>query len=290
MEFDVKSGSPAKQRSACIVVAVFEPRKLSAAGEEIDEASGVAFSTRFPDRVYHVNDSGGEMWIYSTNLAGSVMQKVRVTGYNPQDVEDLRVANCGNGAACLFIADIGDNDRQRKTIEIVVVAEPARMSGDVAIRKRVQLRYPDGAHDSESFVIHPDGTFLLFTKDGSGSERLFTLSKEEWQNGVGLQTLKARGSVNFRSILPDTDTFGVRPTSMDVSPDGRRLLVLTYRDAVEFSVDLNRPFPLTNPRRLHLEFLMQQEAVAYTRDGTGFIYSTEELLLPAWIMEGSCPK
>jgi len=39
MEFDVKSGSPAKQRSACIVVAVFEPRKLSAAGEEIDEAS-----------------------------------------------------------------------------------------------------------------------------------------------------------------------------------------------------------------------------------------------------------
>lgn len=40
MEFDVKSGSPAKQRSACIVVAVFEPRKLSAAAEEIDEASG----------------------------------------------------------------------------------------------------------------------------------------------------------------------------------------------------------------------------------------------------------
>ncbi|NQD38231.1 leucyl aminopeptidase [Permianibacter sp. IMCC34836] len=39
MEFDVKSGSPAKQRSACIVVAVFEPRKLSAAGEEIDAAS-----------------------------------------------------------------------------------------------------------------------------------------------------------------------------------------------------------------------------------------------------------
>ena len=40
MEFDVKSGSPAKQRSACVVVAVFEPRKLSAAAEEIDEVSG----------------------------------------------------------------------------------------------------------------------------------------------------------------------------------------------------------------------------------------------------------
>ncbi|QGX41380.1 leucyl aminopeptidase [Permianibacter aggregans] len=40
MEFDVKSGSPAKQRSACVVVAVFEPRKLSAAAIDIDEVSG----------------------------------------------------------------------------------------------------------------------------------------------------------------------------------------------------------------------------------------------------------
>ena len=40
MEFDVKSGSPAKQRNACIVVAVFEPRKLSTAAEEIDTISG----------------------------------------------------------------------------------------------------------------------------------------------------------------------------------------------------------------------------------------------------------
>jgi len=30
MEFSVKSGSPEKQRSACIVVGVFEPRRLSA--------------------------------------------------------------------------------------------------------------------------------------------------------------------------------------------------------------------------------------------------------------------
>jgi len=39
MEFLVKSGSPAKQRSACIVVGVFEPRRLSAAAEVLDEVS-----------------------------------------------------------------------------------------------------------------------------------------------------------------------------------------------------------------------------------------------------------
>ena len=39
MEFSVKSGSPEKQRSACIVVGVFEPRRLSSTAEQLDEIS-----------------------------------------------------------------------------------------------------------------------------------------------------------------------------------------------------------------------------------------------------------
>jgi len=36
MEFSVKSGSPEKQRSACIVVGVFEPRRLTHVAEQLD--------------------------------------------------------------------------------------------------------------------------------------------------------------------------------------------------------------------------------------------------------------
>jgi len=39
MEFNVKSGNPEKQRSACVVVGVFDSRKLSQAGEQIDSVS-----------------------------------------------------------------------------------------------------------------------------------------------------------------------------------------------------------------------------------------------------------
>lgn len=39
MEFGVKSGSPEKQRSACIVVGVFEPRRLTSVAEQLDEIS-----------------------------------------------------------------------------------------------------------------------------------------------------------------------------------------------------------------------------------------------------------
>ncbi len=39
MEFNVKSGSPEKQRSACIVVGVYEPRRLSGVAEQLDAIS-----------------------------------------------------------------------------------------------------------------------------------------------------------------------------------------------------------------------------------------------------------
>ncbi|GGI88232.1 putative cytosol aminopeptidase 2 [Shewanella hanedai] len=39
MEFSVKSGSPEKQRSACIVVGVYEPRRLSGIAELLDKIS-----------------------------------------------------------------------------------------------------------------------------------------------------------------------------------------------------------------------------------------------------------
>ena len=39
MEFTAKSGNPEKQRTACIVVGVFEPRRLSSAAERLDQIS-----------------------------------------------------------------------------------------------------------------------------------------------------------------------------------------------------------------------------------------------------------
>ncbi len=40
MEFSVKSGNPEKQRTACIVLGIFEPRRLSPPAEQLDKATG----------------------------------------------------------------------------------------------------------------------------------------------------------------------------------------------------------------------------------------------------------
>ena len=40
MEFAIKSGNPEKQRSACIIVGIYEPRRMTAAAKTVDTASG----------------------------------------------------------------------------------------------------------------------------------------------------------------------------------------------------------------------------------------------------------
>ena len=45
MEFNVKSGNPEKQRTACLIIGVSQPRKLSRAGNQIDQASDGFLST-----------------------------------------------------------------------------------------------------------------------------------------------------------------------------------------------------------------------------------------------------
>ncbi len=49
----------------------------------INEASGIAVSARYGNRLYHVNDSGDTGRFFVTNLTGTDAQSVRVLGFNP---------------------------------------------------------------------------------------------------------------------------------------------------------------------------------------------------------------
>src|SRR5206468_5302264 len=84
----------------------------------LQEASGVAVSRKFPDRLYHINDSGDAGRFYITNTKGTETQPVSVIGFKPVDTEAVSLGACSNGKSCLFIGDIGDNGRRRQTVDI----------------------------------------------------------------------------------------------------------------------------------------------------------------------------
>ena len=238
---------------------------------QLTEASGLAASRQFPGRLYHINDSGETGKFFITGMDGKDTRSVRINDFEPEDTEALSLGPCPgkDSISCLYLGDIGDNDVKRKSIEIVVVDEVRNFPQTVKARSRLKLLYPDGPHDAESMAVHPNGDIYILTKENPA--RLYKANP----NAV-LQTLTP-----VITLQP-----GGRPTDMAISDDGTRLLVLTYMDAVEYSMDFKQQ------QKIRLNFLQQQESVAYLPGSRSFIYSTEQLLqgLPQWIMKVNCEK
>jgi hypothetical protein len=236
---------------------------------QLTEASGLAASRQFPGRLYHINDSGETGKFFITGIDGKDTRAVRIDGFEPEDTEALSLGPCPgkDSISCLYIGDIGDNDVKRKSIEIVVVDEVRNFSQTVKPRSRLKLLYPDGPHDAESMAVHPNGDIFILTKENPA--RLY----------------KANPNASQQTLTPVTTLQpGGKPTDMAISDDGMRLLVLTYMDAVEYSMDFKQQ------QKIRLNFLQQQESVAYLAGSRSFIYSTEQLLqgLPQWIMKVDC--
>jgi hypothetical protein len=223
----------------------------------LGEASGIAASRQFSDRLYHINDSGDSGRFYLTALNGSAPIVVRITDFKPLDTEGLGLGPCSAHLqrSCIYIADIGDNRLRRKTIEIVAVEEVRTFPAAAQATARLTLRYPDGPHDAEAMAVHPNGTLFILTKEKPA--RLYKARVDQTQ-----------ATLEFVTTLET----GPPPTDMAMSDDGTRLIVLTYQNAVEFSMDFKERHPIA------LLFLQQQETVTYLPGSRSFIYTTERAI------------
>src|SRR5215467_3095393 len=101
----------------------------------LHEASGVAASRNFPGRLYHINDSGDTGRFYITPMEGKPTQIVNVAGFDPVDVEAISLGPCPGTGSCLYVGDIGDNNRNRKSVQIAVVEEVQNFPGTVKMRQ-----------------------------------------------------------------------------------------------------------------------------------------------------------
>lgn len=239
---------------------------------QVRESSGIAASAAFPDRLYHVNDSGDSGRFFLTNLDGSGLRAVRIAGFRSVDTEALGLGPCPGPPkrSCVYVGDIGDNRRRRKTIEVVVIEEAHSFTDPVQPTARLTLRYPDGPHDAESMAVHPNGALYILTKEHPARLYKGVLDRAD-------QTLEAVTTLDI----------GNPPTDMAISDDGTRLLALTYLDAVEVGMDFK------DTRKIAIQFLQQQESLAYLPGGRSFLYTTEraiaKLLQPILRVECRAP-
>lgn len=274
--------------------------------QALPEASGLAISARYPGRLYHINDSGAPS-VVLTDTWGKGTRAVSISGVTVRDPEALSLGPCPEAGTCLFVGDIGDNYRARSEVEIWVLAEPEEDELELPALRRLRLRYPDGAHDAEAMAVHPNGDIYILTKElhegRARPARLFRLGAAEWSERTRDEVLELWpvATLDLPELLPTVGPHGPYSklaTAMDISSDGRRVLILTYSFAMELEIDLGLPDSTGRLARLRkddgqhrvltLQPVIQAEAVAYQPDSRAFLYTSEKRLVRGVIVQYSC--
>jgi hypothetical protein len=271
----------------------------------INEASGMAASSLNPDRLYHVNDTWQQNApvFFITDTAGQNLQTVRLENvtYSPRtiDTESMDVGPCGS-ASCLFIGDIGDNRGRRAELRIFVIEEFLDVPDSVTPEQIIRVTYPDGARDSESLAVHPNGDIYLLSKEGvsllgTAPARLYKLPREVWENaGDEVLTLELVATLDLRALSgTSVNVFSHIATGMDISDDGQRLLILTYGEVFEIALDVSQlngqAISTETPhKQIEVVTLLQQEAISYASEGYSFFYTAEAASGGAPLMLETC--
>ena len=117
MEFSIKSGSPEKQRSGCVVVGVFENRRLTLSAELLDNASGGLISDIL--RRGDMNGKTGATLLLH-NLPGSLSDRVLLVGLGKEKEFREKDYCTAIRAAIKALDDTGAQDASLFLSEIAV--------------------------------------------------------------------------------------------------------------------------------------------------------------------------
>jgi hypothetical protein len=164
----------------------------------------------------------------------------------------------------VYIADVGDNNRQRRTITIYRVPEPQPGDGTSAAAEALIARYPDGAHDAEAVFVTPDSRIFLITKDEGAALYRFPQVLTPGTPSPGTPV----------SLEKVADLPMKRVTDADVSADGNWVAVRS-NEAVAFyrTVDLAKGKAAGPTMSLTSLKEPQGEGVALAPDGTLYLVS-----------------
>ncbi len=257
---------PVDYCSACAAGSPSSAGDLSLA--VIDEASGLAASQKHPGVYWVHNDSGDVPRFFGIDNSGADLGTYSVGNAKAVDWEDMALGPCPQGS-CLLLGDIGDNKEKRSSYVIYRVPEPAQTGpGEHQVTaESLPFTYPDGSHNAETLLAHPDsGALFIVTKDSGGAGLYrFPMPLTPGQSVVleKLGDLKPpSGSALF--------------TAGDIHPLAAGILLRSYTHIWLYSLQGAVADALaTQPCSVPAGFETQGETVAWTKLGDGYLTVSE---------------
>ncbi len=251
---------------------------------QLSSLSGLAASHVHADTLWVLNDGGAGPKLYSIGHRGGLIATERIDGVVNTDWEDLAAFDL-HGRHYLLIADTGDNGGLRRTLQLHVVEEPrALVDGVLRPAWSIAFRWPDGPRDCEAVAVDvARGEILLISKRHRPPE-LFILPLRPAPGSLQVaQRVGHLGGMpepdpNLLRLDPHLARMRNQVTAADLSPDGRTLAVLTYRDVLLYRRGKTGDWPAAvaaRPQVHELPWLAQAEALGWSADGQS-LYATGE--------------
>jgi hypothetical protein len=212
----------------------------------ITESSGLA-GDPYGNLYWTVNDSGDRGVAYGVGLDGEVQGTLNFRA-QPQDLEAVAVHEDR-----LYVADIGDNNRERDSIRVYFFKNP-RANGLTVTYYAYDFRYPDGSHNAETLLVDDSGRLFIVTKGRKAS--------------IYEAPLRPR-----REGINELERVGPAPSNVTDGTflsGGDRIALLTYNsveiiDATSYDVVASAPIP-DQP---------QAESLTLSLDGQSLLVGSE---------------
>lgn len=203
----------------------------------IHESSGLAASDLHPGVLYTQNDMGNAPEVFALNADGSTAAVLTLAGARNVDWEDIAVADDR-----VYVGDTGGGRTERDTISVLAFDEPDTLADAEPAWTRIELAYPDGAHNAEALLVRP------------GSDRIYVVTKDSPEGAIYAAPEDLRPGVNRLERVGEAPP---NITSGDFAPAGEMFALRNEKRAFLYR-ELG-----ARPRVLELPESPQGESLAF---------------------------
>lgn len=263
-----------------------EPLVLRQAGgldrEAVPECSALLASPAQERLLWALSDSDGPVRLVPIRASGLVALPpgtpptftgkrylgVDVVGAKNLDWEAL----ASDGAGNLLIGDVGNNLSRRRDLVLYVVPEPKLGDASVTPTRRLTFAWPDQTEFPDPEQRHDCEAIFWYR----GKLHLLTKHRRDTESRLWRAEIPATAARAYLTPVGAFDAHGM-VTDASVSPDGKRLAVLTYRMLWVFDLSRSPENPLVAPA---VARPLQPPVSQWQLEGCGWL-DNETLLLGA---------
>lgn len=226
--------------------------------KDLKEVSGTEIVPK-SDLIWMVNDSGNKPVLFGLDYKGKIIKEIDIRAKN-HDWEDL--ASDENGT--IYIGDFGNNSNNRKNLSIIIV-EQNELDEKKAEVDEIEFEYPNQHKfppknknkyfDTEAFFYFKSSLYILTKSRVEGKYGKTTLYK--------VPAKKGKYTAEIVDEFESCKDPGCWITSADISPNGKKVVLLSQKNVLIFSDFKEDKFLSGKVTTINLVHRSQKESITF---------------------------